>query len=157
LAKYAADRVRTVSNAWLGSTMGCAECHDHKFDPFTTKDFYSLEAFFADVRQWGVYADYTYTPNPDLKGINNDSQFPPEIEVTSPYLVRRDRKLRRQIAELAAGFAGEGFEAWCRAAHDELAKHPDGWSVPAVAGVNSATEDGKVLDDGSVLLTGAVK
>ena len=40
LAKYAGDRVRTVSNAWLGSTMGCCECHDHKFDPFTTKDFY---------------------------------------------------------------------------------------------------------------------
>ena len=35
LAKYAADRVRTVAITWLGSTMGCAECHDHKFDPFT--------------------------------------------------------------------------------------------------------------------------
>ena len=41
IAKYQADRVRTVSLAWLGSTMGCAECHDHKFDPFTAKDFYS--------------------------------------------------------------------------------------------------------------------
>jgi len=60
LAKYAADRVRTVSMAWLGSTMGCAECHDHKFDPFSTKDFYSMEAFFADLKQWGVYADYIY-------------------------------------------------------------------------------------------------
>jgi len=42
LAKYAADRVRTVSMAFLGSTMGCAECHDHKFDPFTSKDFYQM-------------------------------------------------------------------------------------------------------------------
>jgi len=42
LAKYAADRVRTASAVWLGSTMGCAECHDHKFDPFTSKDFYSM-------------------------------------------------------------------------------------------------------------------
>jgi len=72
LAKYAGDRVRTVSMTWLGSTMGCAECHDHKFDPFTAKDFYSLAAFFADVRQWGVYQDYGYTPNPDLKGWSND-------------------------------------------------------------------------------------
>src|SRR5204862_1304192 len=56
LAKSAADRVRTVSITWLGSTMGCAECHDHKFDPFTSRDFYSMEAFFADVQQWGVYS-----------------------------------------------------------------------------------------------------
>jgi hypothetical protein len=54
LAKYAADRVRTTSSVWLGATMGCAECHDHKFDPFTTKDFYSLAAFFADIKEVGV-------------------------------------------------------------------------------------------------------
>src|SRR5262249_30243189 len=46
-AKYAADRVRNVSAVWLAGTVGCAECHDHKFDPYTTRDFYSLAAFFA--------------------------------------------------------------------------------------------------------------
>jgi len=51
IAKYQADRVRTVSTTWLGSTMACCECHEHKFDPFTAKDFYSLDAFFADVKQ----------------------------------------------------------------------------------------------------------
>src|ERR1700712_906785 len=55
LAKYQADRVRTVAMTWLGSTFGCAECHDHKFDPIATRDFYALSAFFADVKQWGVY------------------------------------------------------------------------------------------------------
>jgi hypothetical protein len=50
-AKYAADRVRNASNAWLGSTMGCCECHNHKYDPFTTKDFYRFAAFFADVQE----------------------------------------------------------------------------------------------------------
>jgi hypothetical protein len=57
LAKYGADRVRTLSTVWLGSTMGCAECHDHKFDPFTSKDFYSMKAFFADVRETGLVSD----------------------------------------------------------------------------------------------------
>ena len=57
LAKYGADRVRTVSIVWLGSTMGCAECHDHKFDPFLTKDFYSMKAFFADVEETGLVPD----------------------------------------------------------------------------------------------------
>lgn len=57
LAKYAADRVRTTSAAWLGATMGCAECHDHKFDPFTSKDFYAMEAFFADIKEPGLVPD----------------------------------------------------------------------------------------------------
>lgn len=55
LAKAFADRVRTVSGTWLAATLGCAECHDHKFDPLTTRDFYSLGAFFADVKEKGVY------------------------------------------------------------------------------------------------------
>jgi len=57
LAKYGADRVRTLSAVWLGSTMGCAECHDHKFDPFLTKDFYAMKAFFADVQETGLVPD----------------------------------------------------------------------------------------------------
>ena len=56
MAKYAADRVRNVSTVWLGATMGCAECHDHKYDPFTTREFYSLAAFFADVKETAVGA-----------------------------------------------------------------------------------------------------
>lgn len=57
LAKYGADRVRTLSVAFLGSSMGCAECHDHKFDPFTSKDFYSMKAFFADIKETGLMPD----------------------------------------------------------------------------------------------------
>ncbi|TXT21677.1 MAG: hypothetical protein FD138_4022, partial [Planctomycetota bacterium] len=49
LAMYAADRVRNLSGVWLGGTMGCAQCHNHKFDPYTARDFYSLVAFFADL------------------------------------------------------------------------------------------------------------
>lgn len=60
LTIYAADRVRNLSGTWLGTTMGCAQCHDHKFDPFTTRDFYSMAAFFADIKERGVYTD-TYS------------------------------------------------------------------------------------------------
>ena len=45
------DRVRAIGAAWLGQTTGCAQCHDHKFDPFTARDFYALGAFFADIKE----------------------------------------------------------------------------------------------------------
>jgi Protein of unknown function (DUF1553)/Protein of unknown function (DUF1549)/Planctomycete cytochrome C len=57
LAKYAADRVRTVAAVWMGGTLGCAECHDHKFDPFASRDFYSMKAFFADIKETGNVPD----------------------------------------------------------------------------------------------------
>jgi len=62
VAIYAADRVRSISGAWLGSTLGCAQCHDHKYDPYTAKDFYSMAAFFADVKEKGVGRRDGYMP-----------------------------------------------------------------------------------------------
>ena len=56
-AKYGADRVRDLSTVWLGTSMGCAECHNHKFDPVLTKDFYALKAFFADIKEDGLVQD----------------------------------------------------------------------------------------------------
>ncbi len=50
-ARMLTDRVRAVGAVWLGQTTGCAQCHDHKFDPFTARDFYTLGAFFADIRE----------------------------------------------------------------------------------------------------------
>ncbi len=50
-ARMMADRVRAIGTAWLGQTTGCAQCHDHKFDPIATRDFYALGAFFADVKE----------------------------------------------------------------------------------------------------------
>ena len=46
-----ADRVRAIGAVWLAQTTGCAQCHDHKFDPFTLRDFYTLGAFFADIQE----------------------------------------------------------------------------------------------------------
>ncbi len=48
-AIYQADRVRNLSGVWLGATIGCAQCHDHKYDPYTSRDFYAVGSFFADI------------------------------------------------------------------------------------------------------------
>jgi hypothetical protein len=136
LAKYGADRVRTVGMTWLGLTVGCAECHDHKYDPFTTKDFYQLKAFFADVRQWGVYNDYKYTPNPDLKGWSNEHPFPPEEVVDNSYLHRRAQNLHTDVLRLADQTFAKAdqnrsaqLNEWMDALVATLNKAPDGWIV----------------------------
>ncbi len=139
LAKYGADRTRVIGTAWLGSTFGCAECHDHKFDPISTRDFYSLQAFFADVKQWGVYSEYEYTTNPELRGYTNDHPFPPEIEVPNRWLLdkaaRAEADQRILIAEAAARreinpSAAEKFQVWLTGIRAFLTENPTGWKAP---------------------------
>ena len=79
LAIYAADRIRNLSGVWMGATLGCAQCHDHKYDPYTARDFYAMSAFFADVDESKHFA----------VGSNSlPTKRPPEISV----LNRKDRK-----------------------------------------------------------------
>lgn len=56
--EYVADRAETTAMVWLGSTLGCARCHDHKYDPFTQKDFYSLFAFYNNVPEKGFVYNF---------------------------------------------------------------------------------------------------
>ncbi len=88
LAKYAADRVRTTSSVWLGSTIGCAECHDHKFDPFTARDFYSLKAFFADIKETGLVPD------------RGPAAWGSQIALPDPAARRRVEQLTHQLEEV---------------------------------------------------------
>ena len=103
-AIYAKDRVDTMSAIWLGLTAGCASCHDHKFDPVSTREFYSLTAFFRN------------TPMSSLDG--NNAEHPPNVFV--PLLEDRARwdvlanevsGVEKQLAERQAGARTE-FEAW---------------------------------------------
>ncbi|MEO0475501.1 MAG: PSD1 and planctomycete cytochrome C domain-containing protein [Planctomycetota bacterium] len=50
-AIYNADRVANYADTWLGSSVSCAQCHDHKFDPFSMEDFYTLASFFSDINE----------------------------------------------------------------------------------------------------------
>ena len=54
--KAVVDRVSTTATVWLGTTMGCAECHSHKYDPFTQREFYSLFAFFNNANEKAIPA-----------------------------------------------------------------------------------------------------
>ena len=56
--EYVVDRVDTVSTVFLGLTMGCARCHNHKYDPFTQKEYYQLYAYFNSIPEDGRFANF---------------------------------------------------------------------------------------------------
>ncbi|MCH8171874.1 MAG: DUF1549 domain-containing protein, partial [Proteobacteria bacterium] len=89
LAKYTADRVRTASAVWLGSTVGCSECHDHKFDPFTTRDFYRFASFFADIKERGLYS-----------GANRSGAWGPKVVIPNQQLPGLLKPVDQRLAEL---------------------------------------------------------
>jgi len=142
LAKYGAERVRSVAAAWFGSTFGCAECHDHKFDPIKTRDFYELKSFFADMKQWGVYSDYGYTQNSELAGFTNEYPFPPEIEVESPYLLAERNQANAALELHLISARGKlatdpklhaEFEKWMTESREYLDRESSGWAAPALS------------------------
>lgn len=97
-AIYDADRVRNFSEAFMGATIGCAQCHDHKYDPYTDEDFYSLAAFF------GQMDDLEHLPPYDGsnfgKGTNaNPTWREPTVDVLSPLDKQRKAALEAQLAE----------------------------------------------------------
>lgn len=97
LVEYCADRVETTATIWLGQTFICARCHDHKFDPFTQRDYYGLFAFFHNVTESGL-GNY---------GRNIRENNPPQLRLPSPKLEatwkqRQDEltKLEEQLKQL---------------------------------------------------------
>jgi hypothetical protein len=103
-AKYVADRVRNTASIFMASTMGCCECHNHKFDPFTARDFYSLGAFFADVSEKAVgRQDQTKVPTPEqearLKQLEGElAAAKARLNASSPELVAAQSKWETEAA-----------------------------------------------------------
>jgi hypothetical protein len=62
LAEYAADRMETMATVFLGLTIGCSRCHNHKYDPFTQKEYYQLFAYFDQIGEPGRYLKYGNSP-----------------------------------------------------------------------------------------------
>jgi hypothetical protein len=64
--EYAADRVATYGSAMLGLTLGCARCHDHKFDPITQREYYQLFAYFNSIPESGLIISTDIVPSPTM-------------------------------------------------------------------------------------------
>ncbi|MGH9936759.1 MAG: DUF1549 domain-containing protein, partial [Blastocatellia bacterium] len=148
LAKYAADRVRTTSAVWMGVTMGCAECHDHKFDPILTKDFYSMKAFFADIKEAGFVPD------------RGRDAFGSKLAMPAEEQKRRFDELSRQIAWLKSELDEKAGQLMTRRPEWEkqiLQSHEEGklaWQFQrpmSVAAMRGTTL--KIYNDESLVVT----
>ena len=97
-AIYQADRVRNVSAVWMGATVGCAQCHDHKYDPYTAKDFHTLGAFFADIDDEQHFKS----------GTNSlPTRRPPEILVLTSSQEAEIASLNKKLNDLSKGSRNE--------------------------------------------------
>ena len=90
LVEYAVDRVSTTATVWLGLTMGCARCHDHKYDPIAQKEFYQVFAFFNSVPERGI-----------VYKIGNSEPF---IKAPTPKMQREMEEVSRELASAQESF-----------------------------------------------------
>jgi hypothetical protein len=141
-AKYLADRVRNTSVIWMATTMGCCECHNHKFDPFTLKDFYSFGAFFADVSERAVgRQEQTKVPTPEQEAQAK------ELEAQLAAARQRYNQATPELAAAQAKWEGEAIAS--------LRKSGDTWIAVKVEKAESSGGAKLVpKDDLSLLSTG---
>ena len=128
LANYARDRVETLSWVYLGVTGNCLVCHDHKFDPFTMRDFYSMSAFFRNTTQPGLDGNVKDS-QPSMivpQGADRDRwvALPGEIERKQKALADRRKAAEpaygQWVASLKAGDVGDGVSHEALVAHAPL-------------------------------------
>jgi len=93
--KYAVDRVNTTASVWLGLTLQCTECHDHKYDPFTQKEFYQLFAFFDQVPGNTLHRGFFAPPSKPVPSLSQANK-----------LAKLDHRITTITAQLDGSNAG---------------------------------------------------
>ncbi|MCI0659601.1 MAG: DUF1553 domain-containing protein [Acidobacteria bacterium] len=141
------DRVNTTGAVWLGSTIGCAQCHNHKYDPFSQKEYYKLLAFFDNY-------EYTIYQQPGNEGWAVE----PEIEMPALEQAGKRAKLQSEIKKLEEGLKSDTPELASAQAEWErrLTEAQAGWVIidPLEVSAANGTTLTK-LNDKSVLASGA--
>jgi len=111
LASYARDRAETTSWVWLGLTANCAVCHDHKFDPITTKDFYSMTAYFRNTTQGAMDGNVRDTAPVMVVAKPEDEArlkaIPADVDAAKAVVAEQKKALRA------------GFDKWLESAKPE--------------------------------------
>ena len=124
LLENAVDRVDTTSTVWMGLTIGCARCHDHKYDPFSQKEYYQLIDYFNDVAESGRAVKFG----------NSEPWIKSPTETQRKELNALELELESAVAELESAVAS-----------GRIGKHQNTW-VTNVASDNQSI--GPVFNDG---------
>ncbi len=137
VAIYQADRVRNVSDVWLATTMGCCQCHDHKFDPLSIRDFYSMAAFFADIQEKPV------------------GRQQPNLRLPTPEQSQQIAELEQRLSQIRNQPVPEKeLLDWAKSLQARQSETRE-WVVHRPAAVKSTGgQTLKVQDDASVLASG---
>jgi hypothetical protein len=140
------DRTNTTASVWMGLTLGCAQCHNHKFDPFPQKDYYRFLAFFDNVQY----------KNLNL-GQGEGHILEPELELPTPQQDKQAKEIRVEIDKVQAVLDTETPAlAAAQARWEEEMKAAEGQWTVLVPG--HATSEGgatlKLLPDNSILASG---
>jgi Protein of unknown function (DUF1553)/Protein of unknown function (DUF1549)/Planctomycete cytochrome C/Concanavalin A-like lectin/glucanases superfamily len=124
---YVVDRVNTFGTAFLGLTLDCTRCHNHKYDPLTMKDYYSLFALFQNIDESGQTSYFTgCMPVPTL--LLSDDATDAKLSGLRQKIVVREKQLAEE-----GGKAGAAFDAW-------LANRPKKLDAPGLVAAYSFDE-----------------
>ena len=148
LVEYAVDRVATTGSVFLGLTLGCARCHDHKYDPITQEDFYGLYAYFGSIDEPGLYSQI-----PDA-----NRAFEPFLRVPDDAQTQQETKLKDELAaaqhELDMVPEAEAAE-FARWRESLLSEAGVSWSTTSVTAAKSRSGATMTIDaDGAVVASG---
>jgi len=142
------DRVNTTASTWLGSTVACAQCHNHKFDPFSQKDYYRMLAFFDN-------AEYRVEGLGDV--VKDKWIVEPDLELAPPEVLKKRDVLKAEAEELKKTIDASDLGAELAAWESALAPPAPRWTI--LHPVQSSSAYAAVLEkkkDGSVLVSGPV-
>lgn len=96
--EYVSDRAQTVATAFLGLTMECCKCHDHKYDPVTQEEYYSLASFFDNIDEAGLYSFFTpAVPTPTM--LLADDKKKAEIAKAERLIAEKEKALAAALKQ----------------------------------------------------------
>ena len=133
---YAKDRADTTGTVFLGLTVGCATCHDHKFDPITQRDFYAMTAFFRNTTQYVMDGNISDVPPYIIVPRDEDRELYDNLRTIL-------RETRTQLAAAAAS-PGPQFEKWlAKRSYGSLESPLQTADAPLQVGATSAVQRGR--------------